>query len=256
MNWKKLFSNAFLFLESIAFSLGALKSNLLRTILSLLGVTVGIFSIIAVFTLVDSLEKSIKDSMNFLFSSSTKTTKSKNLLSLSTQPRLENLKKTVFSFSKDMNFIQNFVFQKNMNFYGSTEFMSPYEGELVPMHTHDTYWWKKASEISTLQKFEKLFTIITKKDLFSVEFPLENPYFEKMNSLPKAEKSFNNEEIFENSKDKKRTSFPLLSENKKFHNKFSLKERQKHLKKLYEVVSEISQKNNSFQNIMHWVAFI
>ena len=66
MNWKKLFSNAFLFLESIAFSLGALKSNLLRTILSLLGVTVGIFSIIAVFTLVDSLEKSIKDSMNFL----------------------------------------------------------------------------------------------------------------------------------------------------------------------------------------------
>ena len=188
-----------------------------------------------------------KDSMNFLFSSSTKTTKSKNLLSLSTQPRLENLKKTVFSFSKDMNFIQNFVFQKNMNFYGSTEFMSPYEGELVPMHTHDTYWWKKASEISTLQKFEKLFTIITKKDLFSVEFPLENPFFEKMNSLPKAEKSFNNEEIFENSRDKKRTSFPLLSENKKFHNKFSLKERQKHLKKLYEVVSEIYQKNNSYR---------
>jgi hypothetical protein len=193
-----------------------------------------------------------KDSMNFLFSSSSalqkKTTKSKNVLSLSTQPRLGNLKKTQFSLSKDMNFIQNFVFQKNMNFYGSTEFMSPYEGELVPMHTHDTYWWKKASEISTLQKFEKLYTILTKKDLFSVEFPLENPFFEKMNSLPKAEKSFNNEEIFSNSRDKKRTSFSLLGENKKFINKFSLKERQKHLKKLYEVVSEISQKNNSFFN--------
>ncbi len=44
----------------------ALRANLTRTILSLLGVTVGIFAIIAVFTLVDSLEKGIKDSMSFL----------------------------------------------------------------------------------------------------------------------------------------------------------------------------------------------
>lgn len=40
--------------------------NLLRTTLSLLGVTIGIFSIITVFTLVDSLEKNIKDSFSFL----------------------------------------------------------------------------------------------------------------------------------------------------------------------------------------------
>jgi len=52
--------------ESFQFAWSALKSNLLRTILSLLGVTVGIFAIIAVFTLVDSLEKNIKDSFNFL----------------------------------------------------------------------------------------------------------------------------------------------------------------------------------------------
>ncbi len=52
--------------ESLVFALKALKSNLLRTILSLLGVTVGIFAIIAVFTLVDSLEKNIKDSFSFL----------------------------------------------------------------------------------------------------------------------------------------------------------------------------------------------
>lgn len=44
----------------------ALKSNLTRTILSLLGVTVGIFAIISVFTLVDSLEKNIKSSFSFL----------------------------------------------------------------------------------------------------------------------------------------------------------------------------------------------
>jgi putative ABC transport system permease protein len=52
--------------ESFRFAWRALKSNLLRTILSLLGVTVGIFAIIAVLTFVDSLEKNIKDSLNFL----------------------------------------------------------------------------------------------------------------------------------------------------------------------------------------------
>jgi putative ABC transport system permease protein len=52
--------------ESFQFAWSALKANLLRTILSLLGVTVGIFSVIAVLTLVDSLEKNIKDSFNFL----------------------------------------------------------------------------------------------------------------------------------------------------------------------------------------------
>lgn len=55
--------------ESFRFAGRALKSNLLRTILSLLGVTIGIFAIISVLTLVDSLEKNIKDSLNFLGSS-------------------------------------------------------------------------------------------------------------------------------------------------------------------------------------------
>ncbi len=55
-----------LFLESIRFAGQALRSNLLRTVLSLLGVTVGIFAIIAVFTLVDGLERGIRDSVSFL----------------------------------------------------------------------------------------------------------------------------------------------------------------------------------------------
>ncbi|MFY0689574.1 MAG: ABC transporter permease [Cyclobacteriaceae bacterium] len=55
-----------LILESFRFAWNALRTNVLRTILSLLGVTIGIFAIIAVFTLVDSLEKSIKDSLSFL----------------------------------------------------------------------------------------------------------------------------------------------------------------------------------------------
>jgi putative ABC transport system permease protein len=53
-------------LESFRFAWEALKSNLLRTILSLLGVTVGIFAIIAVFAVVDSLEASVRRSMDFV----------------------------------------------------------------------------------------------------------------------------------------------------------------------------------------------
>ena len=50
--------------ESFRFAWQALRSNITRTTLSLLGVTVGIFAIVAVFTIVDSLEKSIRDSMS------------------------------------------------------------------------------------------------------------------------------------------------------------------------------------------------
>lgn len=50
--------------ESLAFALNALANNKLRTILSLLGVTIGIFSIIAVLAAVDSLDRKIKADMS------------------------------------------------------------------------------------------------------------------------------------------------------------------------------------------------
>lgn len=52
--------------ESLTFALQALKANILRTILSLLGVTIGIFAIIAVLTIVDSLERNIREDMSFI----------------------------------------------------------------------------------------------------------------------------------------------------------------------------------------------
>lgn len=52
--------------ESIRFAIQVLTTNLLRTTLSLLGVTIGIMLIISVFTMVDSLEKNIRDSLDFL----------------------------------------------------------------------------------------------------------------------------------------------------------------------------------------------
>ncbi len=53
-------------LESFRFAWNALRMNILRTVLSLLGVTIGIFAIISVLTIVDSLEKNIRQSLDFL----------------------------------------------------------------------------------------------------------------------------------------------------------------------------------------------
>ncbi|WP_417875487.1 ABC transporter permease [Winogradskyella sediminis] len=52
--------------ESFSFALNALRNNKLRTFLSLLGVTVGIFSIIAVLAAVDSLDKTIQGQLSSL----------------------------------------------------------------------------------------------------------------------------------------------------------------------------------------------
>ena len=54
------------FKESFSFALNALRNNKLRTFLSLLGVTVGIFSIIGVLAAVDSLDRYIKDNLSGL----------------------------------------------------------------------------------------------------------------------------------------------------------------------------------------------
>ncbi|MES2517976.1 MAG: ABC transporter permease [Bacteroidota bacterium] len=50
--------------ESIRFAWQALSSNLLRTTLSLLGVTIGIFSIVAVYTFVDSMNTGIREQID------------------------------------------------------------------------------------------------------------------------------------------------------------------------------------------------
>ena len=52
--------------ESFRFAIQALIGNKLRTLLSLLGVTIGIFAIISVFAVVDSLERNIRTSVESL----------------------------------------------------------------------------------------------------------------------------------------------------------------------------------------------
>lgn len=52
--------------ESFNFAIKSLRDNKLRTFLSLLGVTVGIFSIISVLSAVDSLNKNIKENLSGL----------------------------------------------------------------------------------------------------------------------------------------------------------------------------------------------
>ncbi|HPS98271.1 MAG: ABC transporter permease [Bacteroidales bacterium] len=55
--WLKMFKESFLF------AFGSVAANKLRTFLSLFGITIGILSIISVFTVFDWMEKSIKDSI-------------------------------------------------------------------------------------------------------------------------------------------------------------------------------------------------
>ena len=55
-----------LFKEGIIFAFRALIQNKLRSILSLLGITIGIFSIIAVFTFIDSMQLSLQKDVNNL----------------------------------------------------------------------------------------------------------------------------------------------------------------------------------------------
>jgi len=52
--------------ESLLFAYNSLIVNKLRTFLSLLGITIGIFAIISVFTVIDSLEYSIRNSIESL----------------------------------------------------------------------------------------------------------------------------------------------------------------------------------------------
>ncbi|MGQ8338433.1 ABC transporter permease [Sunxiuqinia sp. A32] len=52
--------------ESFSFAGNSLRANKLRTFLSLLGITIGIFAIISVFTVIDSLEGYIRNSLNSL----------------------------------------------------------------------------------------------------------------------------------------------------------------------------------------------
>ncbi len=52
--------------ESVSFALQSLRVNKLRTLLSLSGITIGIFAMISVFTVVDSLERQIRESVSEL----------------------------------------------------------------------------------------------------------------------------------------------------------------------------------------------
>jgi putative ABC transport system permease protein len=55
-----------LFKESALFAWGSVISNKLRTLLTLLGITIGIFAIISVFSVVDALERQIRTSISSL----------------------------------------------------------------------------------------------------------------------------------------------------------------------------------------------
>ena len=60
---KNIFKVIKLILESFVFAVNSVIVNKLRTLLSLLGITIGIFAIITVYTVIDSLENNIRTSL-------------------------------------------------------------------------------------------------------------------------------------------------------------------------------------------------
>ncbi len=97
--------------ESFSFAINALRNNKLRTLLSLLGVTIGIFSIIAVLAAVDSMDKKIKEDlsdmdvntiylMNFSFGPSEVPRWKREQFPKVTYEEFEYLKKSISSIDK------------------------------------------------------------------------------------------------------------------------------------------------------------
>src|SRR5262245_13940272 len=62
----KLFTLLRLIKESMLIAFQALRVNKLRTLLSVVGITIGIFSIITVLAIVDSMERYLKNNINAL----------------------------------------------------------------------------------------------------------------------------------------------------------------------------------------------
>ncbi len=166
---------------------------------------------------------------------------------------------------------RNFLFQKNQSFYANTQLLSPFDGELISMYTNELNWWKKASEISTIEKINTLFTVITKKDLFSFDFsnPFKNKKMRKnfvytSETVPLADDSkkstlsektlFSSNFIVEKQK---------LSFNKNHSNKFvgifmkySLKTKQKHLTNLYKAVIQNTPSFESLNSLYKTSEFV
>nr|WNK75869.1 RNA polymerase beta subunit [Scenedesmaceae sp. YH-2023b] len=86
----------------------------------------------------------------------------------------EFLRSNLQNSKRKESLLKDFLFPKTQIFFANTKLLSPFEGELISMFTNETNWWKKASEISTLQKLDTLFSIVTKKDLFSMNFSIDN----------------------------------------------------------------------------------
>eukprot|EP00879_Flechtneria_rotunda_P000034 GHRR01000059.1.p1 GENE.GHRR01000059.1~~GHRR01000059.1.p1 ORF type:complete len:3021 (+),score=-229.54 GHRR01000059.1:1182-10244(+) len=159
-----------------------------------------------------------KDSTHGIFSAFVEKTNQRQVLNSQNANRKNKKKKELF---------QNFFVEKNPFFYANTKFLSPFEGELVSMITNETNWWKKASEISTIKKLHTLFSVLTKKDFFSIGF-ISKKNIQKIPCSP------------EETPD----SIPNPINQKKL--KYFLKNKQKNLFELYQFVLKTHTNMNSF----------
>nr|YP_010563799.1 RNA polymerase beta'' subunit [Coelastrum microporum]UWM13052.1 RNA polymerase beta'' subunit [Coelastrum microporum] len=150
-----------------------------------------------------------KEKTNFVFFKKTSKSMWKKSLSQKNSRKFLHSSSKINGFSENTQKVfQNFFFQNNSQFFANSQFFSPFEGELISMLTNETNWWKKASEISTLQKMDTLLSVITKKDLFSVNFSFSSVQHMFSNFpavLKNSPKNFNS--VFNISLDNRKTEF-------------------------------------------------
>jgi hypothetical protein len=177
------------------------------------------------------------------------------LYSISSQNQKNFLKKKRLLLQSNIHIkssiFKNFLFQKNQNFYANTQFLSPFDGELLPMFTNELNWWKKASEISTIQKLNTFYTVISKKDLFSFDF--FHPFKNKKNKQKfvhnleiKSSLVYKKNKVLLSQKNNLSSNLGLEKQEYSFNENnsdklreislYSLKTKQKHLTHLYESI--------------------
>ena len=153
---------------------------------------------------------------------------------------------TIFKQKKSKTFFfENSLYLKNSLYYGNTKIFTPFSGEMLSISLNETNWWKKASEISTLQRFSTFFSVVRKKDL--LRFSFFSPSFDSTSFTLSTKVELKEGEVDVEALGDEKKNQAFLNENsffektEKFENLF-LPKKQKHLFSMYSYFE--NQKND------------
>jgi putative ABC transport system permease protein len=176
-----------LLIEGVVFAYNSVIVNKLRTFLSLFGITIGIFSIISVFTVLDWMEKSIKDSISSM---------GENVLYVHKWPWGLNMNLNWWDIMKWPN-VSKEDYQAILNKSTKTEYASFVlrQGEQFKYQKNiasDVIIWATTTDFENIRTFEisdgRYFTseeIVAGKNVVVIGAELANRLFEKKEPVGK-----------------------------------------------------------------------